>query len=85
MNNFLAFIASQANRPYFYALLFADLALRGLALYRSARKDQRLWFVVLLVINTFGILPLAYLLLQKKEIAKPATRTTTKRTRKKKK
>ena len=40
-----------------------DLILRGLALWRSARAGQSIWFVVLLVFNTVGILPAIYLLL----------------------
>jgi hypothetical protein len=42
-----------------------DLILRGLALWRSARAGQSVWFVVLLIVNTAGILPVIYLLLQR--------------------
>lgn len=83
MKNFSSFLASQANQPYFYVLLLADLVLRGLALYRSARKDQKIWFVALLLVNSLGILPLIYLLLNRgKTTAKAAAKKTTKRTKK---
>lgn len=51
--------------PYIYALLIADLILRGLALYKSAQKQQKIWFIALLVLNTVGIFPLVYLIFQK--------------------
>jgi hypothetical protein len=60
------------SSPFFYILVLADLLLRGLALYKSARKDQRVWFVALLIINSMGLLPLIYLLVNK-EIVFPAT------------
>lgn len=44
-------------------LLLLDLVLKGVALYRSARAGQKIWFVVLLLVNSLGILPLIYLLI----------------------
>lgn len=46
-------------------MVLIDLILRGFALWKSARKDQNVWFIALLVINSMGILPLIYLLLNK--------------------
>ena len=34
---------------------------KGLALWKSARKSSPIWFVVLLVVNTLGILEILYL------------------------
>lgn len=51
--------------PYIYVLLIADLILRGLALYKSAQKQQKIWFISLLILNTLGIFPLVYLIFQK--------------------
>jgi hypothetical protein len=34
---------------------------KGLALWHSARREQAAWFVVLIVVNTAGILPIIYL------------------------
>ena len=34
---------------------------RGLALWRAARRGQYWWFLVLLVVNTLGILEIIYL------------------------
>lgn len=39
-----------------------ELIWKGLALWRSARNNDRNWFIALLVINSVGILPIFYLL-----------------------
>lgn len=46
-------------------LTLLDLVLRGFALWKSARRDQNIWFIALLVVNSVGILPLIYLLLNR--------------------
>lgn len=48
--------------------LIIDVILRGFALWKSARKKQKIWFITLLVINSAGILPLIYLLLERLSI-----------------
>ncbi|MBU0470865.1 MAG: hypothetical protein KKA62_02875 [Nanoarchaeota archaeon] len=35
---------------------------KGLALWHSARNNQNAWFVVMLVLNTMGLLPIIYLI-----------------------
>lgn len=34
---------------------------KGLALWRAARNNQMAWFIVLLVVNTIGILDILYI------------------------
>jgi divalent metal cation (Fe/Co/Zn/Cd) transporter len=34
---------------------------KGLALWKSAKHDQRNWFIAILALNTFGILELLFL------------------------
>jgi len=41
--------------------LLWSLVWKGLALWHSAQRDERLWFIALLVINTGGILEIIYL------------------------
>lgn len=36
--------------------------LKGIALFRAANLNQKNWFVVMLIVNTIGILELVYLL-----------------------
>lgn len=45
----------------FYFILVWSLLWKGLALWRAAKGDQRNWFVIILVLNTAGILEIAYL------------------------
>ncbi len=52
--------------PYVFVLIgFWELAWKGFALWKAARNEAKVWFVALLVFNTLGILPIAYLLLDK--------------------
>jgi hypothetical protein len=46
-------------------LVIWDLVWRGLALWASARRRQTAWFVCLLILNTLGVLPIIYLLLNR--------------------
>lgn len=61
--------------PLFYTLLpfimLLDLALRGLSMWKSARAGQKWWFIALLVVNTLGILPAVYLILNYKKSPAP--------------
>jgi len=45
----------------FGLLLIWNIFWKGLALWKSAKNDQKYWFVALLLINTAGILELLYL------------------------
>ena len=44
-----------------YLLFLWSLVWKGLALWRSAKHNQRNWFIALLVLNTMGILEIIYL------------------------
>lgn len=57
------------NIPQQYAVLFGVLFIlvalwilvwKGLALWKAAKKNSTIWFVLLLVINTVGILEILY-------------------------
>ncbi len=74
------------TRPLFYLLMILDLILKGITLYKSAQKDQKMWFVALLIVNSLGILPIIYLLANKDiQLSKAtvATKTVAKKTTKK--
>lgn len=49
------------NSIVYYIILLWSLFWKGIALYRAAKNDQRNWFIVLLIINIFGILEIIYL------------------------
>ena len=38
-----------------------ELIWKGLALWKSAKRNDKIWFVVLLIVNTLGILDILYL------------------------
>lgn len=48
-------------------LLVWEMIWKGLALWRAARRNQSYWFIVLLIINSGGILPILYLLFASSE------------------
>lgn len=37
-----------------------SLMWKGLALWRAARREEKTWFVLLLIVNTLGILEIIY-------------------------
>jgi len=45
-----------------------ELIWKGLALYRAGKKQQPIWFVLILILNTMGILPIIYLIISKDKI-----------------
>ena len=44
-------------------LVLWTLIWKGFALWTSARKGSKAWFILLLIINTFGILEIIYIYL----------------------
>ncbi|HQI10846.1 MAG TPA: DUF5652 family protein, partial [bacterium] len=53
--------AINAN-PYLSLLVTLwALAWKGIALWKSARHNQKWWFIALLVINTLGLLEILYI------------------------
>jgi len=46
---------------FLFILVVWSIAWKGLALWKAARVGNKTWFVVLLVINTLGILEILYL------------------------
>ena len=45
----------------FILLMIWSLFWKGLALWQAAKRNERNWFIVLLVVHTFGILEIVYL------------------------
>ena len=48
---------------------------KGIALWKSARKNHLVWFIVLLVVNTLGILEILYVFLFSKIKLEPVRKT----------
>lgn len=63
--------------PLFYLIVAWSLIWKGFALWRAAKNDSKVWYVVLLVLNTVGILEiLYYFIFSKKGEAKKSTPVT---------
>jgi len=56
-----------ANPAKVLLILALILLVKGLALYKAARKQSIIWFWLILVLNTLGILPLLYLIFSRGE------------------
>ena len=65
-------------------LLIWSLAWKGVALWKSARKKHLIWFIILFVINTMGILEILYIFLFSKLSFGPEKQAARKKTRTKK-
>lgn len=60
---------------WLFALLIVwELFWKGWALWRAAQKSDKAWFIVLLLVNSLGILPIAYIFVFSKH-AKTIDRT----------
>lgn len=66
-------------------LLIWSLVWKALALWRAAKEDNKYWYIAMLVLNTAGILEIAYLFFFAKEKLTLSATTTKKKTKKKKK
>ncbi len=51
----------------FYLVIAWSLVWKGIALWKSARYKQLVWFIVLLLVNTIGILEIVYLIFFQKK------------------
>ncbi len=52
---------TQISPVLLFVLFLWSLLWKGIALWRASKNEQRNWFVVMLVVNTVGILELVYL------------------------
>lgn len=55
------FLSNPKFQMLFFALTIWSLVWKGFALWKAAKNNQRNWFIVMLIINTFGILEITYM------------------------
>jgi methionyl-tRNA synthetase len=60
------------NSNWFYLILIWTMVWKGIALWRCGRNNQLYWFIVILIINTLGILEIIYLYFFQKKIRVPS-------------
>ena len=61
LNSLNSLLNNPTNQLIFLLLTIWSLVWKGFALWRSSHNNQRNWFIVMLVINTFGILEIIYI------------------------
>ncbi len=65
--------------PWLFAVLAIwDLAWKGLSLWRSSKNNQKYWFIAILVVNSVGLLPIVYLVIDHFGWFKPGRRKSAK-------
>lgn len=67
--NFTNFI--RENPLVLVALIVWCLIWKGLALWRAGRLGQKCWFIVILILNTVGLLEILYLFIFSKKCCCP--------------
>lgn len=48
--------------PLFLVIAAFEMVMKGIAMWKCGRNNQLAWFIVILIFNTAGILPIVYLL-----------------------
>ena len=59
MNNIIHVL--NPHSPIFFLLIIWAIIWKGIALWHAARNKQLAWYLVLLIVNTVGILEIIYL------------------------
>ena len=54
-----------------FILIIWTLAWKGTALWMAAKRDQKNWFIALLVLNTIGLLEITYILITRNKEKRP--------------
>lgn len=54
------FFVDSDFKLWFFVLVVWTLVWKGIALYKAARREDKGWFVALLVLNTLGIVEILY-------------------------
>ncbi len=53
--------------PFIIVLTIFELVMKLIAMWRAGRNNNLAWFIVIGIINTAGILPIIYLLINRKK------------------
>ena len=56
---------------FFVPVMLWSIAWKGWALWKAAKADSKIWFVILLLVNTMGILDILYIFVLGKEKKAP--------------
>ncbi|HOG36389.1 MAG TPA: DUF5652 family protein [Paludibacteraceae bacterium] len=53
--------------PILIVLVLWDVVWKVIAMWKSARNNHLIWFICITIFNTIGILPIVYILIQRKK------------------
>jgi uncharacterized membrane protein YiaA len=53
------------NQTLITVIILWDVLWKGFALWKAAKRNEKGWYVAILILNTVGILPICYLFLKK--------------------
>jgi len=74
-HNYPVFVLSPGVKILIAALIIWSLIWKGIALWKAARNSHTAWFVIMLIVNTLGILEIIYIYgFSKKSSAQAAQR-----------
>jgi len=58
---FLELLSSPFYGTLFFCFMIWSFVWKGFALWKSAHNNQRNWFIIILILNSFGILEIIYI------------------------
>ena len=50
------------NQYFIILLVLWEIIWKGLAVWKSAKRNEKAFFIAILIFNTFGLLPICYLI-----------------------
>ncbi|HLD51127.1 hypothetical protein A3K34_01605 [candidate division WWE3 bacterium RIFOXYC1_FULL_40_10] len=64
-------LAIYLQNPYvIMGLVIWEMTWKGISLWVSARNNHKYWYAAILVVNSIGILPIVYLIIQRLKLRK---------------
>ncbi len=67
------FLQTTAGQLVLLLAVFWSVAWKGVALWTAARRGQLAWYVVLLIVNTVGLLEIVYILVVGRRTPEPGS------------
>lgn len=53
------------NQILITAIILWELLWKAIALWKAARLGDKVWYILILILNTVGILPICYIIFKK--------------------
>ncbi|MBI2644181.1 MAG: hypothetical protein HYW95_01575 [Candidatus Wildermuthbacteria bacterium] len=61
MSQQLSFVNSWADSLVLLVIALWTLPWKGIALWKAAHREEKIWFIAILILNTFAILEILYI------------------------